>query len=86
MSEKRIRELESRIEALEKAIEEIKDATWEPGATLAAVRKRIGEILGLAVDVSPGLSEHGGRSGSSAGENRILARFAVSALKIVPGA
>jgi uncharacterized coiled-coil protein SlyX len=45
MSEKRIRELESRIEALEKAIEEIKDATWEPGATLAAVRKRIGEIL-----------------------------------------
>jgi hypothetical protein len=45
MSEKRIRELENRVAALEKAVEEIKDATWEPGATLGELRKHIGEIL-----------------------------------------
>jgi hypothetical protein len=45
MVEKHPRELKDRVEALERAINEIKDATFQPGTTLGELRKRIGEIL-----------------------------------------
>jgi hypothetical protein len=41
----RIRELEALVEALENAVEEIRDATWTPKISLPALRRRIAQAL-----------------------------------------
>ena len=42
---KLISELENDCEALENAIEEIREATWEPKTTLPRVKRQVAKIL-----------------------------------------
>jgi hypothetical protein len=49
----RIRDLERDCEALENAIEEIREVIWEPKATLPRVKHRVATILVAARDRKP---------------------------------